>query len=98
MTGKAGYTSRTQSYEGIWTYQNDSMGGYKITYAKCCLVSTSGSTYRTTTRCKNIATHELGHALGWIGHITTSGYVMYTSESNTYTLKTEDKRHLAQVY
>ena len=46
----------------------------------------------------NTATHELGHALGWAGHSTTSTDIMYAAATSITTLTPRDKRHLTQVY
>ena len=46
------------------------------------------------------ATHELGHALGYAGHSTTKGDIMYTSSTSNTTnaLTTRDINHLKQIY
>ena len=46
----------------------------------------------------NIATHEMGHLLGWYGHSTVSSDVMYSSPSSVVTLSNRDIRHILQVY
>ena len=50
-----------------------------------------------TSETKNIATHELGHALG-IDHIPISGDLMYEYSNNTYTLSSTDKSNYDIAY
>jgi len=47
---------------------------------------------------KQLALHEYGHALGWIGHATTTSDVMYKSVNGVTSLTTRDKQQLKQVY
>lgn len=42
-------------------------------------------------------THELGHALGYLGHSTSKNDLMYSSGKKDV-LTTRDKRHLSQNY
>lgn len=72
-------------YNGIYKYY------YKINEATVYV--RSGLSYP-----QNVVAHELGHSLGWGGHITTSGNVMYGTESACETLTTRDKRHLSQIH
>lgn len=51
----------------------------------------SNKNYRT------MFTHELGHALGYLGHSTSRNDLMHPSASNDI-LTTRDKRHLGQNY
>lgn len=52
---------------------------------------------RTTAGYYHTMAHELGHALGWRGHISGSTYVM-ASENESYAVQYNEKIHLAQVY
>ena len=52
---------------------------------------------RTTAGYYHTMAHELGHALGWRGHISGSAYVL-ASENDSYVIQYNEKMHLAQVY
>ena len=60
----------------------------------------SKSNPRTDMAYSKTATHELGHALGYAGHSTTKGDIMYTSSTSNTTnaLTTRDINHLKQIY
>lgn len=47
---------------------------------------------------KEIIVHEYGHALGYAGHSSNSGDVMYSTCHNDYTLTTDDISHIKQFY
>lgn len=94
----AGLTKKKSSKYGVWQYGNTTKIGRKITKARCFIASDyddGGS--RTVERLKNVAKHEMGHALGWVGHASKNN-VMYKQESDVTILTKIDKRHLKQVY
>lgn len=92
-TDVAGRTRYYYTYEeGTWTYGSSSKTGYLFSFIYCYLVDDSDD-YEY-----NVATHELGHALGWMGHTPNSSAVMYHTQSSVETLTAIDKNHLSQVY
>ena len=53
---------------------------------------------RPANECRNIVTHELGHALGFLGHSSSSSSVMYPYVSTIYDVQAAEKDHLLQIY
>jgi len=92
LPGYAGLTiNYTIQQPGVFLYNGTYKNYYKITTATVYIKT--GLTYPL-----NVVAHELGHSVGWGGHITTSGNVMYGTESSTATLTIRDKRHLSQIH
>lgn len=89
-----GVTQRTLSVEGTWKYGNTSKDGYLLSSAIGCIIDKD----HTTDEYKKTCTHELGHALGWVGHSSNSSDIMYSSGSSVTSLTTRDSNHLSQVY
>ena len=52
----------------------------------------------TTDNYTNTATHELGHALGWMGHSTVNTDIMYAYCNGITVLSSAEKIHLSQIY
>ena len=47
---------------------------------------------------KSTAMHELGHALGWLGHYYSSGHVMSQNSNSCIILSPNVKNHLKKYY
>ncbi len=100
-----GYFSVTDDYLGYTTVTSSTSAGtvryglqdisvrrYATVYA-CTLTGSPDQQFTTL--------HEMGHALGWEGHYTTSKtVVMYPDYSNSLptSLTNIDKSHLQQIY
>lgn len=80
--------------EGIWKYGNTSKTGLLISSAVGYIIDKD----HTTDEYENTCIHELGHALGWLGHSSNSSDIMYSYGSSVTTLTTRDSEHLSQVY
>lgn len=87
-------------YEGEWRYAGSSIkNGYQHTNTQILIQNRTDS--NATTRMnyyRKTTTHELGHALGWRGHSSNSGDIMFGSSSTIQSLTNRDKNHLNQLY
>ncbi len=92
--GANGCTVLESAYvDGEYTYLDETKTYYVILKANCYVVCDT----RSVDEIKRTATHEVGHALGFIGHSPDSSAVMY-DEPSVMTLTEIDKRHLRQIY
>jgi hypothetical protein len=92
---QSGYAGLTKSYSilqsGVYLYNGNYKQYYKMDHATVYVKT--GLTYP-----QFVVTHEIGHSIGWNGHISTYGNVMYASESPFTDLTARDKRHLSQIH
>lgn len=92
LSNYAGLTlSSATKQTGVYVYNSSRKYLYKINSAT--IYARSDNTYQ-----QNVVTHEVGHSIGWAGHIPTSGNVMYSYMSSVTNLTTRDKRHLNQIH
>ena len=88
------------STEGNWTHiSGDAKTGYTFQGIIGCVVDQG--LILMENRYRMVATHELGHALGWMGHTSDPDSIMYPNiilGVSITTLTDIDKRHLRQVY
>lgn len=90
-----GYNKVTASYEGTWTYSLYTKTGEKITKIQAYIIDGGYNSDLYV----NIATHELGHTIGWSGHSPIMSDVMYkTANGSNLALTSNDKSHIKQVY
>lgn len=94
VTGLTNYTSYMK--EGTRTYNGNKKNSYAFVTVNVFLLDKS----RSSIQYANTALHELGHAMGWMGHTSTSypNTVMYPTATTITSLTTCDIRHLSQVY
>lgn len=88
-----GYTQRGFNCTGYYSSGSDRKLYGKMTSATVYILSRTASSNSVT----NVCLHELGHALGYIGHTNSSG-IMYYQPSEIIELTRNDLNHLSQVY
>ena len=93
--GATQYVSKTQ--QDKYSYNGSIKTFYTLSEVKGYVVSRSDMTYYNYIK---TCTHEIGHALGWVGHpsSTQPTWVMQQGISTVTTLSTEEANHLAQIY
>lgn len=89
-----GVTRFSSSFEGNWRYGTTSKEGYLLSNIIGCIVDKD----HTTDEYRKTCAHELGHALGWLGHSRNINDIMYSFGSDSTSLTTRDANHLSQVY
>lgn len=95
--GLTSFTTATLYKEGAWKVGGTSKDGYRLSGGQVRVFIVK-KTFNFDDSYKKTTTHELGHALGWIGHSSNSNDIMYSASSSVTTLTSRDKNHLNQVY
>ena len=91
-----GLTKRiTINWVGSSKYNGYNKEIYNVSAVNCYIVDESTSTHD---RLKNTCTHEMGHALGWVGHSKEEHDIMYPLRKSYNELNYRDQFHLQQVY
>lgn len=94
LRGKAAVTLVNGTLHATGRYNGKTVYNYQLTSAK---IFTPKKLLFTAKKYRTMFTHELGHALGYLGHSTSRSDLMHASGS-TDMLTTRDKRHLGQNY
>ena len=81
-------------YTDTWYLGTSVYTGLTIYGVEGCIIDKGYTPNKTKKTC----THELGHALGWIGHSDVSSDIMYKRGSSITSLSYRDIQHLSQVY
>ncbi len=93
--GITGQTNYSYVNDGSATYGGVTKYLKKMRSARIFIISDSGL---DSDRQKNCVIHEVGHALGWMGHSIVSTDIMYARNTTQTTLSAQEKLHLSQVY
>lgn len=99
-TGGRTYFGPTAFVENITYIDINGNSSVKSVYAltsggMMCVINDSTSTLANY---QNIATHEMGHLLGWYGHSINTTDVMWRRTTQWTTLSQSEKKHLSQIY
>ena len=89
-----GYSDLHYDYTDSWYLGSLVYTGVTLYDVNGCIIDKG----RTQNQTKKTCTHELGHALGWIGHSGTSSDIMYFCGSSNIYLSNRDRQHLLQIY
>lgn len=83
-------------FHAYYSYNGNTVHVFRYIKTKLCIVD-RGASYAQN---RTTATHELGHALGWRGHMPWpySWHVMYGTVHSSYSLKTREINHIKQIY
>lgn len=96
---KSGYVQLSRVQDGVSyiTSSGITVTGSYITKARG-FVADKGTGSNYTNQYKKTCTHELGHALGWLGHSSNSSDIMYGLSTSVTALTNRDINHLLQIY
>jgi hypothetical protein len=92
-SNQAGYTAIDGRYESV-----DMAPSTQGTVTVCKFTSTVPVYVTTSGTTANTIAHEMGHALGWYGHSSSSSLLMYKYSSSETKPQTNDLSHLKTVY
>ena len=101
-SGILGYTGcdvpGCQMFECEYQYLNGNTTYYFECYEQIAALGYVLSDNRTYSQYLKTCTHEMGHAMGWRGHATNNGWIMYQGSTSVTTLSQDEIDHLLQIY
>jgi len=95
LANKAAVTANTEVYVGAHSYNGTAKNNYRISKAK---IYTPTYWYNFDTDNKEMFAHEMGHAIGWLGHSAVSSDLMHGSYGGPAAVTTRDVNHIKQNY